>query len=188
MESNPPVVDHLQQRSDPAWPFASDRGLSPLYAADNPPDGPLPENFSHEHEDNGLSGGAIFGIIVAILLIGGVAAGGAYYYLKVHRKKKRSNLNFERFTGMGESYRHDGHRFINIRKRHSDGMVKCPVLSERLAGSIEKEHTSYTQTLLRQTVRRFPVFGAIRAFILPRLSRLTLTRKGRFIHCLNETH
>eukprot|EP00243_Klebsormidium_subtile_P002990 TRINITY_DN16124_c0_g1_i1.p1 TRINITY_DN16124_c0_g1~~TRINITY_DN16124_c0_g1_i1.p1 ORF type:complete len:248 (+),score=5.86 TRINITY_DN16124_c0_g1_i1:344-1087(+) len=73
-----------------------------LTSCANPPDGPLPENLLHEGSD-GLSGGAIFGIIVAILLVGGVAAGGGYYYLKVHRKKKRNNLNFERFTGMGVS-------------------------------------------------------------------------------------
>ncbi|GAQ88183.1 hypothetical protein KFL_004070050 [Klebsormidium nitens] len=70
-----------------------------ITSCENPPDGPLPQTFSHG--DDGLSGGAIFGIIVAILLIGGAAAGGAFYYLKVHRKKKQSSLNFERFTGMG---------------------------------------------------------------------------------------
>jgi uncharacterized membrane protein len=52
--------------------------------------------------EDGLSGGAIFGIVLAILILGGLAAGGAFYWVKVHRKKTRAHLNFERFTGMGE--------------------------------------------------------------------------------------
>jgi hypothetical protein len=53
---------------------------------------------------DGLSGGAIFGIVLAVLILGGVAAGGAFYWFKVHRKKTRATLNFERFTGMGEYF------------------------------------------------------------------------------------
>jgi hypothetical protein len=71
---------------------------TPIIPNTNPPDPPIPTPTPDvtPTEDNALSGGAIFGIVVAVLVVAGVAIAGCYFYNKPKASRTNSgNFNVE---------------------------------------------------------------------------------------------